>query len=108
MPGRGGALHQIGDDPLTLYKAFGTGAPLPWVSRVKSPGMKQNNHPGTGRAHYAIHCQLGEGLRRTYEPLVREPLPSDFLKLIDDLEARRSLSAEGPHGIWERLRKRLG
>ena len=71
--------------------------------------MKPRNHnPGMSRAQHAIQCQLGEGLRRTYEPLIREPLPSDFLKLIDDLEARRSLSAEGPHGLWERLRKRLG
>ena len=64
--------------------------------------------PDARQAEQAIRLQLGEGLRRTYEPFVREPLPSEFLRLLDDLDARRALSAEGPHGLLERLRKRLG
>ena len=34
--------------------------------------------------------RIGDGLRRTYEPTVRAPLPSDWLKLIDSLRARLS------------------
>jgi Anti-sigma factor NepR len=41
---------------------------------------------GAVQAEEAIRRKLAEGLRKTYEPLVREPLPSDFLKLIDKLE----------------------
>jgi len=51
---------------------------------------------GAVQAEEAIRRKLGEGLRRTYEPLVREPLPSDFLKLIDDLESSRPLSVGTP------------
>ena len=32
--------------------------------------------------------QLGDDLRRTYEPTVRAPLPSDWLKLLDSLRKR--------------------
>ena len=34
--------------------------------------------------------RLGDDLRRTYEPTVRAPLPSDWLKLIDSLRERLS------------------
>ena len=30
-----------------------------------------------------IRQRFGDGLRRTYEPTVRAPLPSDWLKLLD-------------------------
>ena len=32
--------------------------------------------------------RLGDNLRRTYEPTVRAPLPSDWLKLIDSWRKR--------------------
>ena len=67
-----------------------------------------NRHPGTSCAQHAVQCQLGEGLQPTYEPMVPEPLPSDLLRIIDGLEARRPLSPEAAHGLWERLRKRFG
>ena len=51
--------------------------------------------------------RLGDGMRRSYDPMVREPLPSDWLKLIDDLEARRSSGATTAAGVLERLWQRL-
>ena len=35
--------------------------------------------------------RIGDDLRQTYEPTVRAPLPSDWLKLIDSLRQRLSL-----------------
>ena len=35
-----------------------------------------------------LRQRLGDGLRRTYEPKVRAPLPSDWLKLLDSLRKR--------------------
>jgi hypothetical protein len=35
----------------------------------------------------AMRQQLSDGLRQTYEALVREPLPAEFLALIDKLDA---------------------
>ena len=32
--------------------------------------------------------RIGDGLRRNYEPTMRAPLPSDWLKLIDSLRER--------------------
>ena len=32
--------------------------------------------------------QIGDGLRRSYDSTVREPLPSDWLKLLDNLRKR--------------------
>ena len=61
---------------------------------------------GAVQAEQAIRRKLAEGLRKTYDPTVREPLPSDWLKLIDDLELSRPLSAESPDRVWERLRRR--
>ncbi len=34
--------------------------------------------------------RIGDGLRRTYASAVREPLPSDWLKLLDKLRNRLS------------------
>jgi hypothetical protein len=34
--------------------------------------------------------RIGDGLRRTYDSTVREPLPRDWLKLIDSLRKRLS------------------
>ncbi len=48
-----------------------------------------------------VKQRLGDGMRRSYDPMVREPLPSDWLKLIDHLEARRRVTT--PSGVLERL-----
>ena len=32
--------------------------------------------------------RLGDGLRRAYQPILRAPLPSDWLKLLDSLRKR--------------------
>ena len=45
---------------------------------------------GAAQAEHAIRRKLREGLRRTYDSTVSEPLPSDWLKVIDKLEAGRS------------------
>jgi urease accessory protein UreF len=42
------------------------------------------------REQREIKRRLGDGLRRTYDPTVREPLPSDWLKLLDSLRKRLS------------------
>jgi hypothetical protein len=42
------------------------------------------------REQERLRQRLGDGLRRTYEPTVRAPLPSDWLKLLDDLRKRLS------------------
>jgi hypothetical protein len=54
-----------------------------------------------------IRQRLGDGLRRSYDTTVREPLPSDWLQLIDDLEARRGSPATTSSGVLERLWHRL-
>jgi hypothetical protein len=54
-----------------------------------------------------VRREIGEGLRRTDKTLEREPLPSDWLKLIDDLEASRSCPAITPSIVLERLWQRL-
>ena len=54
-----------------------------------------------------IRQRIGDGLRRSYDSTVREPLPSDWLKLIDDLDATRSSPATTPSGVLERLWQRL-
>ena len=54
-----------------------------------------------------IRQRLGGRLRGTFDSTVHEPLPSDWLKLIDDLEARRSTCATTPSGVLERLWQRL-
>ena len=38
--------------------------------------------------------RFGERLRRTYEPTVGAPLPSDWLKLLDSLRKRRKTHEE--------------
>ena len=45
---------------------------------------------GAVQAEQAIRRKLGEGLRGTYGSTLSEPLPSDWLKLIDNLEAGRA------------------
>ena len=37
-----------------------------------------------------VRQRIGDGLRRTYDPMTREPLPSDWLKVIDRLRKRFS------------------
>ncbi len=37
-----------------------------------------------------LRQQIGKGLQRTYDSTVREPLPSDWLKLLDSLRKRLS------------------
>ncbi len=37
---------------------------------------------------------IGDGLRRTYDSTVREPLPSDWLKLLDNLRRPKENGAE--------------
>jgi hypothetical protein len=54
-----------------------------------------------------IRQRLGDGLRRTHDATVCEPVQSDWLKLIDDLEARRTWPANTPSRVWERLSQRL-
>ncbi len=51
--------------------------------------------------------RIGDGLRRSYDSTVCEPFPSDWLQLLDDLEASRSSGATTPSGLLERLWKRL-
>jgi len=53
----------------------------------------------------ALRDGLREGLRRSYDPTFREPLPRDWLQLIDDLEAK--LSAPTTRSFSERLRQAL-
>jgi len=43
---------------------------------------------GAVQAAEAIRRKLGDGLRKTYDPTVREPLPSDWLKFISNRAAR--------------------
>jgi hypothetical protein len=54
-----------------------------------------------------VRQRLGDGMRRSYDPMVHEPLPSDWLKLIDDLGSRRSSGATTAAGVLERLWQRL-
>ncbi len=54
-----------------------------------------------------IRRQIGDGLRQTYDPMACEPLPSDWLKLIDNLEARRSSPKIQRSGVLERLCQQL-
>ncbi len=42
------------------------------------------------REQREIKRRLGDGLRRSYDSTVREPLPSDWLKLLDSLRKRLS------------------
>ena len=51
--------------------------------------------------------RLGDGLRRTHDSSVCEPLPSDWLKLIDDFDAGRSSPPTAPSSVLERLSQRL-